>query len=166
MVNLTALNSLPQDQLNLAYLYEARELNRYRSLVLSFLPFDPPVSRLMSAIGLECEQRLCNLQEVARWMALSPLPNVSQLKETPFVTKNCRHFFVVDENMGRQVLESAEKGAEATCTFFSWLLETNATPELHQPLSSFVAQKISEYRVLQECREQWKIGLAELCFTS
>lgn len=51
MANLTALNLLPQEQLNLACLQEARELNRYRGLALSFLPFDPSVSRLMNTIG-------------------------------------------------------------------------------------------------------------------
>lgn len=92
--------------------------------------------------------------------------NVSQLKETPFFNKNSQHFFVVDENMGRQLLVNAEEAAEATYIFFSWLLETNATPELHQLLTTFVTQKNSEYRVLQECREQWKVGFSELSFAS
>lgn len=156
MANQTALNLLPQEQLNLACLQEACELNRYRSLALCFLPFDSPVSRLMNTIGAESEHRLCSLQEVAKQMQLDV--NISQLTETPFFYKDSKHFFVVDENMGRQVLISAEEAAESTCAFFSWLLETNATPELHQTLSFFVEQKNIEYQVLQECREQWKVG--------
>lgn len=164
MANITTLNLLPQEQLNLACLQEAREMNRYRCLSLSFLPFDLPVSRLMNTIGDESEHRLCSLQEVAKQMQLDV--NVSQLKETPFFNKNSKHFFVLDENMGRQMLVSAEEAAESTCAFFSWLLETNAAPELHPSLSSFVEQKNSEYQVLQECREQWKVGFFELSFAS
>lgn len=99
-------------------------------------------------------------------MKLDGSVNVSQLKETPFFNKNSKHFFVVDENMGRQVLVSAEEAAVSTCAFFTWLLETNATPELQQSFSSFVEQKNSEYRVLQECREQWKVSFFELSFAS
>ena len=81
MDNLTALTYLPQDQLSLAYLHEVRELNRYRGLALSFLPFDPPISRLMDAIGMECVHRLCSLQEVASQMELGACANANQQKE-------------------------------------------------------------------------------------
>ncbi|MGY2462117.1 hypothetical protein [Vreelandella sulfidaeris] len=166
MVTSKEYNFLPQEQLNLACLQEAKELNRYRGLSLSFLPFDSSISRLMNAIGMECDHRLHSLQAVASQMRLDVFANVSQLKETPFFNKNSQHFFVVDENMGRQLLVNAEEAAEATYIFFSWLLETNATPELHQLLTTFVTQKNSEYRVLQECREQWKVGFSELSFAS
>ncbi|WP_404377600.1 hypothetical protein [Vreelandella aquamarina] len=164
MDNLTALTFLPQEQLDLAYLHEVRELNRYRGLALSFLPFDPPISRLMDAIGMECVHRLCSLQEVARQMELGACANANQQKEPPFFGKMTKHFFVVDENMGKQLLASAEKSAEATCVFFNWMLETNATPELHQLLFDFVTQKTKECLVLRECREQWGIGSSELSF--
>lgn len=166
MVTLKERNLLPHEQLNLACLQEAKELSRYRGLSLSFLPYDPPISRLMNTIGLECDHRLHSLQAVAGRMKLEVFTNVSQLKEAPFFNKNSQHFFVVDENMGRQLLVNAEEAAEATYIFFSWLLETNATPELHQLLTTFVTQKNSEYRVLQECREQWKVGFSELSFVS
>ncbi|AJY50921.1 hypothetical protein [Halomonas sp. KO116] len=162
MDNLTALTYLPQDQLSLAYLHEVRELNRYRGLALSFLPFDPPISRLMDAIGMECVHRLCSLQEVASQMELGACANANQQKEPPFFNKVNKHLFVVDENMGKYLLANAEKSAEATCTFFGWLLETNATPELHQPLFDFVTQKTKECLVLRECREQWGVGSSEL----
>ncbi|CAO1663343.1 Bro-N domain-containing protein [Halomonas sp. NYA30] len=162
MVSATALHSLPQDQLALAYSQETRELYRYRGLTLCFLPFDLPVSRLMSAIGMECEHRLFSLQEVAKQMELVLPSTISQQRKASFLTKNSRHFFVVDEHMGRQVLLDAEEAAEATYTLFSRLSETNATPELQHLLSTFVTQKYSEYRVVKECREQWKIALYAL----
>jgi len=162
MVSATALHSLPQDQLALVYSQETRELLRYRGLALCFLPFDPPLSRLMSAIATECEHRLFSLQEVAKQMELGLPTTISQLRETPFLTKNSRHFFVVDEKMGRQVLLNAEEAAEATYILFSRLSENNATPELQQLLSTFVTRKYSEYCVVKEGREQWKIALYAL----
>ena len=162
MDNLTALTFLPQDQLDLAYSHEVRELNRYRGLALSFLPFDPPISRLMDAIGMECVHRLCSLQEVARQLELGACANANHQKEPPFFNKMSKHFFVVDENMGHHLLINAEKAAEMTCTFFGWLLETNATPELHQALFDIVTQKTKECLVLRECREHWGVGSSEL----
>ncbi|HAA45839.1 MAG: Uncharacterized protein XD36_1049 [Halomonas sp. 54_146] len=157
MDNLTALNFLPQEQLNLAHSHESNELNRYQWLALSFLPFDPSVSQLMSAMSMECVYRLSNLKEVAGRMELDACVKAPSPRETPSLSKNSPHFFVVHEVMGQQILMRAEEASEATCTFFSWLLETNATPELHQLLSTFVKQKNNEHRVLQECREQWRM---------
>ncbi|MFJ5537267.1 hypothetical protein [Vreelandella titanicae] len=157
--NLTALNILPQEQLNLAHLHETSELNRYRWLTLSFQPFDSPISRLMSAIGMECAHRILNLQEVARQMELSACVNTDQMMKISLPNKNIQHFFVVDELMGRHALVGAEEAANATCTYFGWLLETNATPELHKLLFNCLTQKNNEYHVLQECREQRKLGL-------
>ncbi|EHJ91789.1 hypothetical protein KUC_3346 [Vreelandella boliviensis LC1] len=77
----------------------------------------------------------------------------------PFFNNNKQHFFVVNEHMGQQVLQWAVKAARETFTFFGWLLETNATPELHQPLLNFANQKNKEYQLLNDCREQWKTGV-------
>lgn len=164
MDNLTALNFLPQDQLNLAHSHESNELNRYQWLALSFLPFDSSVSRLMTTLSMECAYRLSNLKEVAGRMDLDACVKAPPPRETPFLSKSSQHFFVVNEAMGRQILMRAEEASEATCTFFSWLLETNATPELHQPLSTFVKQKNNEHRVLQECREHWRMQLTDQSF--
>lgn len=158
MESLTRLNILPQEPLNLAYSHEVTELNRYRRLSLSFLPFDPSVSRLMSAIAMECEHRLHSLQEVARRMELDACVDACVLREPAFFNMNKVHFFVVDEAMCRKTLVSAEEAAKSSCVFFSWLLETNTTPELHQPLLNFLRQKNNEYQVLYECGEQWNIG--------
>lgn len=164
MEKLKELTLLPQEQLDLAYSHEALELGRYRWLALRFLPIDPPVSRLMSAIALECVHRLCSLEDAAKRIELGACVNEHPTREPhPFFNKYKQHFFVVDEPMGRQLLDLAEEAAKETYTFFGWLLETNATPELHQPFFSILTQKQNEYRVLQECRQQWKTGFSEAC---
>lgn len=154
MDHFTALIFLPQDQLNLAHSHETSEMNRYRWLALRYLPFDIPMSRLMTAIGQECVDRMLNLQEVARRMELGACINVRSLPITSYFESNCQHFFVVDALMRRQVLIGAVEAAKLTCTFFSCLLETNATPELHQPLFIFTAQKNNEHRILQDYLDQ------------
>ncbi|WP_386083057.1 hypothetical protein ACFIOZ_07475 [Vreelandella sp. F11] len=158
MNNLAALSLLPQEQLNLAYYNEASELNRYKWLALTFLPFDSSVSRLMNAISMECVHRLCNLQEVARKMDLCACVNAEGLGKKPLLNIKEQHFFVVNDQVGDQILAKAEEAAKNSCTFFGWLLETNATPELHNTLFEFVTQKNNEFRVIQECREQRSIG--------
>ncbi|GEN26817.1 hypothetical protein HVA01_04630 [Halovibrio variabilis] len=157
MNNLKKHNFLPQDQLNLAYSHEVIELNRYQRLSLSYLPFDQSVSRLMNAMAMECEHRLHNLQEVAKRMELDTCVDAGALMEPNFLNMNNDHFFVVDESMSRKTLVSAEESAKLSCVFFSWLLETNATPELHQSFFNFLKQKNNEYQVLYECGEQWGI---------
>lgn len=161
MDKLTALNFLPQEQLVLAYSHERKEENRYRWLALRFLPIDPPVSRLMSAIGMECVHRLEWLREVAARMDLSAcVTDASCRGPSPLFNINKQHFFVVDEPMGTQLLEQAEKAARETFMFFSWLQETNATPELDRLFLGFVNQKKNEFHVLQECRQHWSAGMS------
>lgn len=160
--NLRALNFLPQEQLDMAHSHEILELNRYRWLALRFLPNDPPISRLMSTIGMECVHRLGKLEEVAKKMELAACVNERPFREpSPFFDINKQHFFVVDEPMGYQLLGLAEKAARETCMFFNWMLETNATPELHQPFLSIATQKDNEYRLLQEYLQQRSTGSSE-----
>lgn len=158
MDNMTALTLLPQEQLNIAHTHETGELNRYRRLALSFLPIAPHISRLMVALGMECEQRIQSLRDVARKLELDACVSLAPSQESPFLARTSRHFFVVDDAMSRDVLTEAEEAAEVTCRLFAWLLETNATPELHRPLLTFVNQKNNEYRIIQECLESGRSG--------
>jgi hypothetical protein len=153
MDHMTALTLLPQEQLNIAHTHETGELNRYRRLALSFLPIAPHISRLMAALGIECEQRIQTLKNIASRLELDACVAMPPPQESPFLVWTSRHVFVVDEAMGHEVMREAEEAAEITCKLFAWLLETNATPELHRPLLAFVTQKNNEYRVIQECRE-------------
>lgn len=153
---------LPYEQLDLAHSHESMELNRYRWLALSFLPVDPYVSRLMSSIGLECVHRLSNFHEAAAQLGLDACVNDSPAWELPSCYRNSsQHFFVIDESMGQHLLEYAEESASETYIFFNYLLETNATPELHKILWDCVTQKNNEFKVVQEHRESWKFDFFE-----
>ncbi|WP_251048081.1 hypothetical protein [Halomonas sp. ISL-56] len=117
--NLLALTFLPQEQIALAHSHEENELHRYRWLALTFLPFDPSVSRLMTAVGMECVHRLCNLQEVASKMGLGACLINNQPREVPLTKIKSQHFFVVGEPMGRELLSKAEEDARVSCTFLT-----------------------------------------------
>ncbi|WP_104203586.1 hypothetical protein [Billgrantia saliphila] len=150
-----ALTLLPQEQLTLVHSHETGELQRYRRLTLGFLPLMPQVSRLMASLGLQCESRLASLRQVAARMELdacvaeSPHELHSYVMEQP-------HCFVTDEDMAEQVLQQTLHAAMEACGLFQWLIETNATPELHRPFVDFTQQKESEARVLLEFLEQRK----------
>lgn len=58
------------EQLFLAHEHESREMERYRGLALSFLPTHPHVSRLMAALGIECEHRIGALEALAEQLQL------------------------------------------------------------------------------------------------
>lgn len=160
---LTALTILPQEQIALAYSHETIELKRYRWLALTFLPFDPSISRLMGAMSTESALRLDDLRDRARKMEIGACVNTNSLEEVAFFPTQSQHFFIVNERMGHQVLIKAEEAAKTSHSFFDLLLETNATPELHSTLFNFVVQKNNEYHVLKECREQWNMSFAKRC---
>jgi hypothetical protein len=149
---------LPYEQLTLANAHEAAELQRYRRLTLSFLPKAPQTSRLMATLGLQCEKRLDTLRQVARRLELEACVEET-LMAAPIFPMTQRHFFVVDDAMGEQVIEQAIRAAMESKDFFEWLLNTNATAELHQPLLDFVREKESECRVLLEFWEQHRTTL-------
>lgn len=149
---------LPYEQLTLANAHETAELQRYRRLTLSFLPQAPQTSRLMATLGLQCEKRLDMLRQAARGLELEAC-----IREMPVCAPSFawdqRHFFVVDDFMGDQVIEQAVRAAVESKNFFDWLLNTNATPELHQPLVNFVKEKEGECRVLLEFWEQRRVAV-------
>ncbi|MBA2777665.1 hypothetical protein [Billgrantia kenyensis] len=145
---------LPQEQLTLANAHETTELKRYRRLTLSFLPKAPQASRLMASLALQSERRLDTLRRAARSLDLEACVSVPPM-DTPSYEMTHRHFFVVDDNMATQLLDQAIRAVVESKHFFDWLLNTNATPELHQPFVDFVSEKENECRVLLEFREQY-----------
>ncbi|MGR2737269.1 hypothetical protein ACUY1T_02335 [Billgrantia sp. Q4P2] len=149
----TTLLLLPHEQLTLASAHEASELQRYRRLTLSFLPQALQTSRLMATLGLQSEKRLDMLRQAARWLELEACVSEMPMYKPTF-TLDQRHFFVIDDIMGDQVIEQAVRAAVESKNFFEWLLNTNATPELHQPLLNFVREKEGECQVLLEHWEQ------------
>ncbi|MGQ4877126.1 hypothetical protein ACOJCM_00965 [Billgrantia sp. LNSP4103-1] len=151
---------LPQEQLTLANAHEAAELQRYRRLTLSFLPKAPHTSRLMATLGLQSEKRLATINEVARQLDLEACVAASP-RDTASLHSLHGHFFIIDDTMGDQVIEQSIRAAVESKHYFEWLLNTNATPELHRPLVNFVREKDGECRVLLEFWEQQRTqGLA------
>ncbi|GGX77387.1 hypothetical protein GCM10007160_00730 [Litchfieldella qijiaojingensis] len=160
MIDLTALTLLPQEQLTLASTHESQEMHRYRRLALSFLPNAPHVSHLMAALGKECEQRLDTLRRAAERLELGSCVMTDKVRSNLLANVK-HHFFIVDDAMARQVLEQALEATHHSRHFFAWLLETNATPELHEPFLACVRQKQAECHVLQECQEQHGLGVQQ-----
>lgn len=149
----TTLLLLPHEQLTLANAHETAELQRYRRLTLSFLPRAPQTSRLMATLGLQCEKRLATLRQMAHHLELDACVRVEPVAAMSFHTPH-GHFFVIDDLMGEQMIEQAICTAVESKNYFEWLLNTNATPELHQLLLDFVREKEGECRVLLEFWEQ------------
>lgn len=159
MMNMQAsLLLLPQEQLTLASAHEMAELQRYRRLTLGFLPTAPQVSQLMASLGLQCESRLATLHQIASHLDLEACISTVPVNPPNFeVTR--QHFFVVDDGMAVQLLDQAILTAVESKRFFAWLLETNATPELHRPFIDFVSEKEAECHVLLEFREHHSASL-------
>ncbi|UYG05652.1 hypothetical protein OCT51_09935 [Halomonas sp. LR3S48] len=155
---MTSTLLLPHEQLTLANAHEAAELQRYRRLALSFLPHAPQTSHLMATLGLQSEKRLDMLRQAARCLELEACVSEVPLSASNF-TLDQRHFFVIDDIMGNQIIEQAVRSAAESKHFFEWLLNTNATPELHQPLVNFVREKEGECRVLLEYWEQHRASM-------
>ncbi|MFC3285106.1 hypothetical protein [Litchfieldella rifensis] len=160
MIDLTPLTLLPQEQLVLASTHENQEMYRYRRLALSFLPNATYISRLMAALGSECEQRLDTLGHVAERLGLSACLTTTEARNDHSLpaTAAQRHFFITDDVMADQTLKQALEAAHHSRHFSDRLLETNATPELHEPFLTFARQKHVACRVLQECQEQWRLA--------
>ncbi|WP_163557426.1 hypothetical protein [Halomonas sp. NO4] len=157
MINSKSPNLLPQEQLTLAHLHEQAEMRRYRQLALRLLPTAPDISRLMVALGIECEQRLEVLNAVAEKLGFAACLGEKESKTATPLAPSRRHFFVVNGHMAGDVLDEAVEAAHHSWHFFDALLATNATPELYRPLHAFVQQKHAEWQVLEERRQEWHL---------
>lgn len=152
----SSLLLLPYEQLTLAWAHETGELQRYRRLTLSFLPHAPQTSRLMATLGLQCENRLETLRQSAEQLELEACVKAAPT-DNPSYHLTHRNFFVVDNAMANQMIEQAVRSAVESKQFFEWLLNTNATPELHQPLVNFAREKKGECHVLLEFWDQLRV---------
>ncbi|PMR72666.1 hypothetical protein [Billgrantia endophytica] len=157
MEDSSALVLLPQEQLTLAHAHETGELHRYRQLALSFLPTASHVSSLMTTLGEECERRLQTLSAAAERLELVDCLPKQSPNMPPRFAKTRQHFFVIDHAMGEQMFEQALEGARESRLFLEWLLETTPTPELYEPLRAFAMEKGTEYHILLESQEQWRL---------
>ncbi|MFC3284540.1 hypothetical protein [Litchfieldella rifensis] len=135
---------LPEELLVLANAHERQEMNHYRRLAFGFLPFDLGMSKLMAALGIECERRLDEQRQASQRLAL---PDTLTAHETRHAKQ---YFFVVNRDMAMETLTQAIAVADYSLRFSEHLLDANATPELDPMLTAFVKQKRAECRILQD----------------
>lgn len=135
---------LPEELLSLANAHERQEMNHYRRLAFGFLPFDLGTSKLMAALGVECERRLDEQWQASQRLAL---PDTHATHETRSAKQ---YFFVVNREMAMEMLTQALAVADYSLRFSEHLQAANATPELDSMLSAFVKQKRAECRILQD----------------
>ena len=145
----------PADEpLSLAQDHESREMERYRGLALSFLPTRPHVSRLMAALGIECEQRLSALEGLAEQLRLRHcLPRLSPRRRV-IAEERRLHLFITDDAMACETLGYALAFAQHSRQFSELMARYCHLPTLDALLVQFVASKRNECRLIEEMRDQ------------
>ena len=141
------------EQLVLAHDHEHREMLRYRGLALSFLPTRPHVSRLMAALGIECERRLATLEELACHLELRDCLPTDSPRQRPQPDTHRLHLFIANQAMACQALGYALTAAHHSRQFSELLARFCHEPSLATVLGSFADQKHKECQLLQDARE-------------
>ncbi|WP_346795658.1 hypothetical protein R5M92_09350 [Halomonas sp. Bachu 37] len=95
---------LPEEQFLLIQDHEIQAKYRYRGLELSFLTFSPVISRLMAVLGIEAEQSLSRLAEVARQLDLKVEKKEADSHGVIPAELHSQHFFIVDETIALRAL--------------------------------------------------------------
>lgn len=144
---------LPEEQFLLIQDHEIQEKYRYRGLELSFLTFSPVISRLMAVLGIETEQSLSRLAEVARQLHLPVEKKEAGSHGVIPAELRSRHFFIVDEIMALRVLNNALSSAQHSLKFHELLLNTCATLELHDFIKHSIKQKRNTCQILEEIKD-------------
>lgn len=128
-------------------------MERYRGLALSFLPTHPPVSRLMAALGIECEHRVSALEALAEHLQLHQfLPTTPSRHPTRPGTRQL-HLFITDDTMACQVLDHALTLAHHSRRFSELTARYCQRPELDALLAQFIEHKRNECRLLEESQD-------------
>ncbi|MWJ27883.1 hypothetical protein GPM19_06635 [Halomonas sp. ZH2S] len=148
------LTCLPGEQLALIGAHEIEEMHRYRGFALSFLPIKPCVSRLMVALGVECENRVASLRCTAESMYLAEdfMAN-SEIRADHLAELRRQHFFVVDDDMAWLTLVQVLAAAYNSWQFHELILNTCSTPELRALLNQFVQQKRNACGILEDLQD-------------
>lgn len=141
------------EQLRLAHDHEHREMQRYRGLALSFLPTRPRVSRLMAAIGVECEQRLAALEAMADHLQLRHCLPTEPPRRFRLPEAHRLHLFIANDAMACQALGYALAAAHHSRQFSELLVRFCHAAELDALLGHFVEQKRNECRLLEEAQD-------------
>ncbi len=139
------------EQLIFAHKLERREMLRYRGLALSFLPTRPHTSRLMAALGVDCEQRSLALEELAKCLEISDCLSAS-LPRRLWLPKANVHLFIVNDVLAYQALDYALSAAHHSCQISALLAQFSRMDNLKTLLQHFVEQKQHECRQLEEAK--------------
>lgn len=137
---------LPQELLALAIDHERQELQRYRKLAFRFLTFGRGISSLMATLGIECEARLAELQQTAREIAPSPMPDPPAADTTAIADDG----LIADRWQALRTLKRAMIRAEHAARVFMHCQESNLSPALQSLLQGMAIQKRAECHILQE----------------
>lgn len=144
---------LPEEEFLLAGDHEIEEMHRYRGFALGFLPTHPCISRLMVALGVECEERLEILAEAAERLGLDLPLRSHNISDELQAELRRQHFFVVDDDIARLTLAQVLAAACNSWQFYRLMLDSCSTHELRVILRQFVVQKENACRVLEELQE-------------
>jgi hypothetical protein len=144
---------LPAEEFLLVRDHEIEEMHRYRGFALSFLPTHPHISRLMAALGIECEERLDVLAQTAEGMALGETLRNRDISDELQAKLRRQYFFVVNDDIARLTLAQVHAAACNSWQFYHLMLDSCSTHELRVILRQFVLQKDSACRILEEIKE-------------
>lgn len=159
MTDITTARDYPTDeQLTFAHDLERREMQRYRGLALSFLPTRPHISRLMAALGIECERRLIALENLAERLHLRDcLPGGRPCwPQWRFRLSQAQplYRFITDEAMACHTLAYALAAAEHSRQISELLAESCHTADVETLVGDFIEQKRNECRLLEEVQDR------------
>lgn len=150
-----------QDTLALACSHEHLSVKDYRLLSLRFLPYSLALSRLFEVLASESEQRIQALMQMAECVqALGDLPAAAPVGG-PTNRREEHHFFVVDDGMAVSVLRDAIVCERQAVFFYQQLCQGNRLPELSTLLASFIEQKRTECRILQDSQGHLLLGTSD-----
>lgn len=144
---------LPEEEFFLVGDHEIEEMHRYRGFALAFLPTHPCISRLMVALGIECEERLDTLAQTAERIGLDVTLRSRAISDELQAELRRQHFFVVDDDIARLTLAQVLAAACNSWQFYRLMLDSCSTHELRVILRQFVAQKESACRIIEEVQE-------------
>lgn len=144
----------PEALLALAGNHERAELDRYRGLAFRFLAFSSATSRLMAALGIECEMRLAGLARAGlEDRHAEATPRLTPPVATP-------PDLIGSLAMARDALSQAMTDAAASQRLYARLGELGVASSLGHEFAAIARQKQAELAILREhCLES---GTGEL----
>ncbi|MBS9402786.1 hypothetical protein KG088_04015 [Halomonas sp. TRM85114] len=159
ITTITAARDYPaKEQLIFAHDLERYEMQRYRGLALSFLPIRPSISRLMAALGVECEQRLIALETLAERLHLRDClpggrPTWPQLR---FRLSQAQplYRFITDEAMACHTLAYALAAAHHSRQISELVAQSSRTAEVETLVGHFIEQKRNECDLLEQAQDK------------